>query len=189
MINLQEIDTLVEFLPDTDSPVLDAGCAFGRDSAVLASKGLRTVGIDMSDELLTRAKSLHPDFEFAKMDVRELNFPDNSFSGIWCNAVLLHLKDVDVQTALAEFYRVLKPGGAVCISFKEGKGEQEVMEMFSSDQSRFYNFKTMDDTVALLEQQGFALRKQYILNERERFGEDKRDLNWVYCFATKSAAV
>jgi len=36
-----------------------------------------------------------------------------------------------------------------------------------------------------LTQAGFVLRQGYTVNERERFGPDKRDLNWVYCFAVK----
>jgi len=42
----------------------------------------------------------------------ELPFPDASFEWIWCRDVLSH---VDVEPALAEFARVLTPGGAAVV--------------------------------------------------------------------------
>lgn len=44
-----------------------------------------------------------------KMDVTDIQYPDESFDVIYCSHVLEHVLD-DV-TAMAEFYRVLKPGG------------------------------------------------------------------------------
>lgn len=121
-----------------------------------------------------------------EMNICNLDFPDNYFSGVWCNAVLLHLNDKDMLKAIREIQRVLAPKGATCISLKEGIGSREVTEKFTSDQSRFYNFKTKEETVQLLEQNGLSVHNCYILNEQERFGADYRNLNWVYAFATKS---
>jgi SAM-dependent methyltransferase len=139
MVMVPELQTLVGLLPNRASPVLDAGCAYGRDSAWLTNEGIQTVGIDMSKELLRRAKQFYPELEFREMDVRHIDFPDRYFAGVWCNAVLLHLNDEDAAQAIKEIYRVLEPNGAVCISFKEGQGSKEVAETLTSDKSRFYN--------------------------------------------------
>ena len=181
-----ELENFASLLPDKSSLVLDAGCAFGKDSAILTNMGVKLIGIDMSDELLKRAAMIHPDFEFIKMDVRNLKFPDNYFSGIWCNAVLLHLTDSDILITLKEFHRVLKMNGVIYISFKEGEGTENITETFTSDKSRFYNFKTIESVIDLLEKSDFKIIKNYTVNERDRFGADKRDLNWVCCFATKT---
>jgi len=43
------------------------------------------------------------------MDVTDLSFPDESFDAVVCNHVLEHVPDD--RTAIAELFRVLKPGG------------------------------------------------------------------------------
>ncbi len=186
MVLIPELENLVGLLPQSDKPMLDAGCAYGRDMDVLSSRfGLGVVGIDMSDELLQQGHQRHPQFDFKKMDVRHLSFDDEAFSGVWCNAVLLHLNDEDIEQALREFNRVLVAGGAICISFKEGEGTEQLVEKFSSNGARFYNYKTLTSTQEMLREAGFEVKQSYVLNERARFGADKRDLNWVYCFGVK----
>lgn len=180
-----EFDDFITLLPDNKLPVLDAGCGFGRDTAKFAERGFKTIGVDMSDGLLKRARELHPSIEFHKMDVRKLDFNDASIGGIWCNATLLHLKDEDTQKALREFGRVLTPGGVVFFSLKEGTGEEEIVEKFSSNGVRYYRYQTIGQTQQLVEGSGLSVIKIYTVNEREKWGQDKRDLNWVYCFAKK----
>lgn len=185
MVNKVEMDIMLGYLPSGDLPILDVGCANGRDSKVLSDLGYKTAGIDLSQELLKIAKREHPKLSFSYMDVRKLNFDDESFSGAWCNAVLLHLNENDLVKALKEIRRVLVPRGVIAVSFKEGAGERNVIERFSTELSRFYNFKSLENLNHLLESCGFQVKESYVLNEKERFGNDKRDLNWVWPFATK----
>ncbi|HEY4963195.1 MAG TPA: class I SAM-dependent methyltransferase [Candidatus Saccharimonadales bacterium] len=183
MINAVEMGIMLKYMPDKSLPILDVGS--GKDSGVLTKMGYKTVGIDMSKQLLDRAKSLHPDLDFEYMDVRNLDLEDNSFGSVWCNAVLLHLNDQDLEKALIEIYRVLAPKGIVAVSFKEGEGSREVIETFSSESSRFYNFKSEQGLNRILENAGFIIKQNHTLNERERFGPDVRDLDWVWSFGTK----
>jgi SAM-dependent methyltransferase len=44
-----------------------------------------------------------------KMDITDIQFPDDSFDAIICNHVLEHI--IDDRKAMSELYRVLKPGG------------------------------------------------------------------------------
>ncbi|MDR1726405.1 MAG: methyltransferase domain-containing protein [Acidobacteriota bacterium] len=44
-----------------------------------------------------------------KMDIMDIDYPDESFDAIICNHVLEHV--ADDQQAMREFHRVLKPGG------------------------------------------------------------------------------
>jgi ubiquinone/menaquinone biosynthesis C-methylase UbiE len=180
-----ELKDFMERVPTKESPILDAGCAFGRDTIIFADHGYKVQGIDMSEGLLHRAQKLHPEISFQKMDVRKLDFPDDNFAGIWCNATLLHLNSLDMIKALEEFKRVLIPGGIIFMSLKEGAGEEEIIEKFSSNSARYYNYHTIETVRKAVEAAGLTVAKVYTINEREKWGVDKRNLNWVYCFATK----
>ena len=185
MVNQLELDIMLKYLPDKNLPILDVGSGSGRDGYILNKMGYKTISIDLSEQLLNKAKSLHPELEFRYMDVRKLEFEGSSFSGVWCNAILLHLKDEDLTKALSEIHRVLIPGGILAVSFKEGEGTYEVLEKFSSELARFYNFKSEAALNQLLESANFVVKESHKLNERERFGPEKRDLNWVWSFAIK----
>ncbi|MFD7728967.1 class I SAM-dependent methyltransferase [Kitasatospora phosalacinea] len=184
MLPTAEIDAFVRLLPDPAGRVLDVGCAFGRDTALLADRGLRAQGVDLSPAFVARAAERRPDLAFQVMDARQLDFPDGHFSGIWCQAVLLHLKDHDIRTALDGFRRVLAPGGALFASFKEGEGEEQVVERFSSDASRFYRYQSAARVTALLTATGFRPTAVERSHESERYGPGHRDLTWLHAFAT-----
>ncbi|MFC8718903.1 class I SAM-dependent methyltransferase [Kitasatospora sp. NPDC057198] len=188
MLPTAELDVFTRLLPDPAGRVLDVGCAFGRDTGLLAGRGLRAEGVDLSPAFVARAAERHPELSFQVMDARRLAFPDGSFDGVWCQATLLHLKDHDVRAALTGFRRVLAPGGALFASFKEGEGEEEVVERFSSDASRFYRYQSAARVTALLEGAGFRVAAVERSNEAERYGPGHRDLTWLHAFATAPAA-
>ncbi|ANP49519.1 SAM-dependent methyltransferase [Streptomyces griseochromogenes] len=187
MIPDRELDRFTSMLPEETGPVLDAGCAFGRDTALLADRGVTVIGIDLSDSFLSRARELHPRLDFRRMDVCALDFPGRSFAGVWCQATLLHLRDDHVRVALSEFHRVLRPGGALFVSFKEGEGEEEFVESFSADAARFFRYQTADRVHGLLADAGFVRPVVRAVNERERYGEGHRDLTWLTAYAHKTS--
>ncbi len=183
-----EMDEFLGYLAP-DSFILDAGCAYGRDTEYMKSKGLRLEAIDLSPALISRAKELQTDVSFAVKDVRNTGFPDSTFDGIWCNATLLHLNDDDMTKALQEFERILKPGGVLTASLKKGEGTSELVEDFSSRSERFFNFKTHESFLELLTSAGLEEMDWHYLNERERYGHDKRDLDWLYSFSKKQGSI
>lgn len=185
LVPVVELDEFASML-QPNVAVLDAGCAFGRDTEYLKSKGFYVQGIDLSHALISRAKELVPDTNFEVKDVRNTGFADEQFDGIWCNATLLHLKDEDIVKALVEFWRILKPSGVLAVSFKKGTGTQQFVESFSSNSERFFNFQTHETFLEHLHQAGFEEISWHYLNERERYGQDKRDLDWLYSFAIKA---
>lgn len=184
LIFYQEIDTLTKDI-NKQGLILDAGCGFGRDTKVFIDRGFKVIGIDLSEKLLEEAKKYVPQAQFIKMDLRGLDFPDNYFDGIWCNAALLHLTIEDIKKALNEFYRVLKLGGKLLISFKKGEGSREFVETFCSNSSRFFTFLTIEALEDILKDSNFENINSYYVNEKERFGKDKRDLELLYSFSQK----
>jgi len=184
MIPYHAIDKIMKYLKPR-SLLLDAGCAYGRDSIIFKNKGFKVIGIDLSEELLKKAKEFCTNIEFKQMDVRRLDFQDNYFDGIWCNATLLHLKEEDIKIALKEFYRVLKKNGVLCCSFKEGVGSGEKVESFSCVHGRFFCLQTKENVEKLIKDVGLIKLETYIVNEQKIHGKDKRDLNWIFSFSKK----
>jgi 2-polyprenyl-3-methyl-5-hydroxy-6-metoxy-1,4-benzoquinol methylase len=96
--------------------VLDYGCGAGENSLLLASRGARVTGIDISPELVEiarrRLETNHLSGEFRAISGYDTGLPDASMDVVFCMAVLHHL---DLEQARCEVLRVLKPGGAVIV--------------------------------------------------------------------------
>lgn len=97
--------------------VLDAGCGEGYMSRLLAERGARASGIDLSDSLIDYAKT-HPDairlgLKYAVGSIETLPYEDDSFDVVVCNHVLSDV--VDPAAALREIGRVLRPGSRLVV--------------------------------------------------------------------------
>lgn len=97
--------------------VLDLGTGTGTIAYTLAPYVRITVGIDKSIEMLheTQKHNRVPNTYFLRGDVRYLPFLDNSFEIVTSRMVFHHLL-TGLNRAVAETYRVLKPGGVFCLS-------------------------------------------------------------------------
>ncbi len=98
--------------------VLDVGCGAGRTTAALAGRGCRTVGIDIAEPLLARARELCTGVEFRRMDVLRLEFPADAFDVVFFSFNGLdNLYPLSHRLrALREMRRVARPGGHVIYS-------------------------------------------------------------------------
>ena len=102
--------------------ILDVGSGAGqiiRHLLNTSNSGAHIVGFDLSVEMLRRArerlKSARPSFVGA--DMTALPFRDESFDCLTCGFVLEYLPDP--APGLAEFARVVKPGGTVLLLVTE----------------------------------------------------------------------
>ncbi|RLI56364.1 MAG: hypothetical protein DRO87_08080 [Candidatus Thorarchaeota archaeon] len=99
--------------------ILDAGCGEGYLSRLFARRGAIVTGVDVSEKLVeisrVVAQQENVSVSFSVGDVCDLrDFADSSFDVVLSNLVLLNIPCL--QRALAEFYRVLRPGGIVVFS-------------------------------------------------------------------------
>jgi SAM-dependent methyltransferase len=92
--------------------LLDAGCGTGFFLRALAGQGFRGVGIDLAWEMLRRASETGTTAPLIYGDVRHLPFPAKSFDVLVSVEVVRYLHDA--EAALAEYHRVLRPGG-ICV--------------------------------------------------------------------------
>lgn len=109
--SVAEVLGWLQVQPQRDWSVLEIGCGLGRLTRTLNGMFDRVVGVDVSSEMIHRARQLTPE-----LDVREVNginlseFPDQSFDLVFSILVLQHLpSESTVLSYIAEMARVLKP--------------------------------------------------------------------------------
>lgn len=104
--------------------VLDAGCGSGSYLPLIAEAVGPTgslVALDLAEDnvatVLDRASSwqLPAPLEVRAGDVAALPFPNDRFDAVWCAATAQYLADDELAAALAEFRRVVRPGGLVAL--------------------------------------------------------------------------
>lgn len=102
--------------------ILDAGCGSGRDTKTFIEKGFRVSAFDASVDLAVYATK----YAGVKIAVREFSDINeiSCYDGIWACASLLHLPENEMQPAIDNLWRALKPGGTFYLSFKFGEGER-----------------------------------------------------------------
>jgi SAM-dependent methyltransferase len=94
-----------------NSKILEIGCGTALFTEKVYSKTKANItAIDISEDLLDRAKKKLPEVRFIREDAMQMSFLNNEFDCVWGSSVLHHL---DVDLALKEMYRVLKPGGSL----------------------------------------------------------------------------
>lgn len=92
--------------------LLDAGCGTGTNSVWLAKRGFKVTGADFSEFALSEAEG--EGINYRREDLTALSLEDASFDAVICIGVLMHIPDV--EKALQELVRVLRPGGYLIIA-------------------------------------------------------------------------
>ncbi len=98
--------------------ILDAGCGPGTYGIMLAKQGNEVHGIEISpaavDMANKRAGLKGVNFKAQQGDLENLPFADNTFDICYCGWVLHHFPDVN--KAVSELVRVLKPAGIIALA-------------------------------------------------------------------------
>ena len=101
---------------DTLSPgtALDAACGTGRYSAYLTDRDHTVIGVDRSPAMLEKARAKLPQSDFREGDLEALPVEDASVDAAVCALALVHLEEI--EPAMQELARVLRPGGRLILS-------------------------------------------------------------------------
>jgi ubiquinone/menaquinone biosynthesis C-methylase UbiE len=100
--------------------LLDAGCGICDYSLRLAKHDFAITAVDFSASVLenaranVRAAGFEHKIQLQRENLLSLSFADGSFDRILCWGVLMHIPEV--EQAMTELARVLKPGGTLVIS-------------------------------------------------------------------------
>lgn len=94
--------------------VLDLACGTGQITGVLLELGHRVTGLDFSEDMLARARAKHAGrARFVLGDAETTMEDDVRYDAVVCRHLVWTL--TDPQAALAEWLRVLKPGGRLVV--------------------------------------------------------------------------
>lgn len=91
-------------------PVLEVGCGWGWDTAVLSQAGLPVLAIDQAD--LAQAQTAAPQATFQQIDLRDyFPLPADSHSVIIASLSLHYFPWRETERLIADIYNALKPAG------------------------------------------------------------------------------
>jgi len=95
---------------------LDFGCGVGRLTRAFSNKFKESIGVDISNKMISLAKELNSSFKNCKFIINDKPdlkiFNDNYFDMIYTSIVLQHISDTSItKSYLIEFIRILMPGG------------------------------------------------------------------------------
>jgi len=107
-----EVWSLIEALPP--GPALDAACGTGRHARHLVSLGHDVMGVDLTPEMLDRARLAVPEAVFHQADLSGIPAEDGQFALIVCGLALAHV--ADLSPPISELARVLATGGHLIVS-------------------------------------------------------------------------
>ena len=112
----QRAEIMRQLSPDRGEAVLEIGSGNGilvRELIEAVGPDGRVVGLDASEAILEMARHICPKGEFLPGDAQDLPFEDETFDAVVTAQVLCFLNDVD--RAISEIHRVLKPGGRLVV--------------------------------------------------------------------------
>jgi ubiquinone/menaquinone biosynthesis C-methylase UbiE len=137
--------------------ILDLGCGIGWATRTLAkaAAGAGAVGVDISKEMIAKAEELHSFTIRARYEVmpfEDLDLKDNHFSHVFSMEALYYAPNVD--KALSEVLRVLKPGGRADIVI-DFYSDNEATRSWSETIDAPMTWKSEADWVATFESAGF----------------------------------
>lgn len=116
---IQHVRVILKYFGDlTDRRVLDAGCGKGRFARVLLEEnpGAKICGLDLSEDMLA---SVPAGVERISGSLTELPFAASAFDFVYATESLEHA--VQINRAVAELCRVLRPGGRLVIIDKNAE--------------------------------------------------------------------
>ena len=93
--------------------ILSVGCGSGEEIRFLGRFG-KVYGIDPGEDAIRFCRAAGIGEQVKRASAEQIPFPDKSFDAVFVLDVLEHVRDD--ERALAQIYRVLKPGGIVVVS-------------------------------------------------------------------------
>lgn len=145
-----------------DDRVLSAGCGGG--DRPLAAAGKRGVGLDFSREQLGLARERLP-AALVQGDLTALPFGEEVFDGVAALYSLIHVPADQHRPVLAEFARVLKPGGRLLVTEGGTEWTGSNPDWLDSGTEMWWSMSGIERTREQLVATGFSIQDLYHVHD------------------------
>ncbi|MFB7241983.1 SAM-dependent methyltransferase [Streptomyces populi] len=163
--------------------VADLGCGPGHVTAHLAGSGLDVFGVDASSEMVELARQACPDLRFEVGTMAALDIADGALDGVLSRWSIIHTAPHELPGVLAEFHRVLAPGGHLLVGFWGGDDPSRPTQVFDHAVTPAHRWRP-DHLSAMLREAGLDEVARMI---REPQPTDRRQFQEVHLLARKDA--
>jgi SAM-dependent methyltransferase len=102
--------------------ILDLPCGYGRHAALLARRGFRVVGVDLSPAMLAEARRRYaegPRLRFRRADMRHIAYRDEFDAVVNLYTSFGYFTPAQNVAALRRMARALRPGGRLLIDHRD----------------------------------------------------------------------
>ncbi|MGN9764146.1 class I SAM-dependent DNA methyltransferase [Micromonospora sp. SD12] len=149
-------------------PVADIGCGSGRVTALLHRHGLDAFGIDLSPGMIGIARRDHPHLRFEVGSMTDLALAEASVAGVIAWYSLIHVPDEEIGRVLAQFRRVLRPGGPLLLGFHVGDGSRLKTEGYGGHPMKVHVHRRRPERLAAwLRAAGFTVEAETVVTSPE----------------------
>ncbi|MET9603304.1 MULTISPECIES: class I SAM-dependent methyltransferase [unclassified Streptomyces] len=135
--------------------VADLGCGPGHITAHLDGLGLAAYGVDVSPTMIELARQAYPGLQFDVGSMAALNIADGGLGGVLSRWSIIHTPPEELPSVLAEFHRVLAPGGHLLIGFSASEGPTRPTQVYDHAVAPAYRWAP-DHLAAMLRACGLA---------------------------------
>lgn len=118
------------------SRVLELGCGTGRVVRHLARLGHHASGVDFVEGAIERLIEVEPGLDLRCADARTLPYADETFEVVLAFGLFHNFVAMDVEKALRETVRVLRPGGALVFSFRADNLQNRLIDRLAEHRQR-----------------------------------------------------
>jgi ubiquinone/menaquinone biosynthesis C-methylase UbiE len=163
-------------------PVWDFGCGPGETAKYLKKLGIEISGLDLSEKILKQARTIHPEINFKKGNILELEFDDDSIGGVVAFYAIVHFTEKQVEIAFREVFRVLQQDGLFLLTYHIGEETIHIEEFLNKKTDIDFMFFNTDFIYSCLRKIGF---KKIEIIEREPYSGVEYKSRRAYVFAKK----
>jgi SAM-dependent methyltransferase len=167
-----------------DGQVADLGCGPGHITSHLDELGLAVFGVDASSAMVELARHAYPGLRFDMGSMAALNIADGALGGVLSRWSIIHTPPRELPVVLAEFHRVLAPGGHLLVGFWASEDPSRPTQVFDHTVAPAYRWSP-DHLSAMLREAGLAEVARMV---REPQPTDRRQFQAIHLLARKASA-
>jgi len=152
-------DFFLNNLPSSAPTVLELGCGPGNITRYLlgSSPSLKIDATDVSPNMVKLAAENNPAARCFVMDCREMSHIKKKYDGIVGGFILPYLSRNDVETLIANCYRLLRGEGMLYLSFVEGEDASSGFQTGSSGHRVYFYYHRLQNLHQLLNNNNFEI--------------------------------